>query len=266
MDSISDQLLELQEIDLRIHDIKQRVRSFDPALEEVDQSALLLEKDVETTSGRVQELRLDERRLTLALEEKRARVTRLEERLNQVRNVREESAVTAELGLVRRALESEEQEAITLMDQISRFDERLATQTAAWEAERAEVEPRRKEILAERDEAGKELDDLSKVRNEKADSLEPRYRRVYDNLIRGGRKAVGSMTEDGACGICFSVIPLQVQHEVRAGGSMVLCESCGVIITAPREEPEVEESEESTEAVEAAEDIAAEDEAGSEEE
>ncbi len=41
------------------------------------------------------------------------------------------------------------------------------------------------------------------------------------------------MTEDGACGSCYSLIPLQVQHEVRNVSRLVLCESCGVIVTAP---------------------------------
>ncbi len=47
------------------------------------------------TASRLQEMKLDERRLELAVDEKRARVQRLEDRLNQVRNVREEAAVQA---------------------------------------------------------------------------------------------------------------------------------------------------------------------------
>jgi len=233
MESISDQLLELQTLDFQIREIRTLVDAFDPALEAVDKAALSLGKDVETTAGRLQVLRLNERRIELAVTEKQARVERLDERLTQVRNVREEAAVQAELGLVKRALESEEQETLTLLDQIGRLDERLGEQTTAWEAEKAEVDPRRNEILGEQSEAGKDRKSLEKRRSTLADKLDPRYRRVYDNLIRGNRGAVAPMTEDGACGSCYSVIPLQIQFEVRGGDSMVLCEGCGVIVTKP---------------------------------
>jgi predicted nucleic acid-binding Zn-ribbon protein len=52
--------------------------------------------------------------------------------------------------------------------------------------------------------------------------------------------AIASLTPDGACGHCFSLVPLQVQNEIREGRSMVTCEACGVILT-PAPEPEGEE-------------------------
>ena len=195
---------------------------------------LRLEAEHDTTAKRLQEMKLDERRLELAVEEKRARVQRLEERLNQVRNVREEAAVQAELGLVRRALESEEQEVVSLLDQVGRFEDRLEEQRRSMEAEKAAVEPRKRELFSAREAAESELGTLRAERETFATGIDDRYRRVYDNLIKGGRRvAVAPMTEDGACGACFSVIPLQVQHEIRGVARLVLCESCGVIVTAP---------------------------------
>lgn len=233
-DPISIQLLNLQQVDQKILKTRDLIRGFDPLLAEVDEPALRLESDFETTSSRLQEMRLDERRLEVAVEEKQARVQRLEERLTQVRNVREESAVQAELGLVRRSLESEEQEMVSLLDQLSRFEERLADQKAAMEEEKAAVEPRKMELEADRSAASADLETLESERNGLAEQIDERYRRVYDNLITGGRRvAVAPMTEDGACGACFSIIPLQVQNEIRSVAPLVLCESCGVIVTAP---------------------------------
>ncbi|MYE16833.1 MAG: hypothetical protein F4Y07_10185, partial [Gemmatimonadetes bacterium] len=79
---ISSRLLELQTIDDRIREVRDGVASFDPMLEEVDEPARQLEQEVEVTSNRVRELHLEERRLRLAVDEKRQRVHRLEERLN----------------------------------------------------------------------------------------------------------------------------------------------------------------------------------------
>jgi len=232
--AVSSRLLELQTMDARIRETRDRIEAYGPLLEEVEAPALELAEEAGVTEGRVRDLRLEERRLRLAAEDKTVRVQRLEERLKLVRTVREEAAVQAELGLMRRALDQEEQEVVNLLDQISRFEERLAGQRAAMEQARAAVDPRRDELLAERELARSEAATLERSRKAIAAAIDPRYLRVYDHLARGGRRsAVASMTEDGACGSCFSVIPLQLQNEIRTRAPLVRCEACGLIVTSP---------------------------------
>ena len=231
---VSSRLLELQTMDGRIRETRDRVDSFGPLLEEVEAPSLQLAEEAAVTEGRVRDLQLEERRLRLAAEEKAVRVQRLDERLKLVRTVREEAAVQAELGLVRRALDQEEQEVVNLLDQIARFEERLGEQRAAMEQARAAVDPRRDELLAERELARSEVTTLESSREDIAAAIDPRYRRVYEHLARGGRRhAVAPMTEDGACGSCFSVIPLQLQNEIRTRAPLVRCETCGLIVTSP---------------------------------
>jgi len=238
---ISSRLLELQTLDQNIRRTRDRIESFGPLLEEVEEPSVRLAGEAEVTATKVRELELEERRLRLAAEEKRVRVHRLEDRLNLVRTVQQEAAVQAELGLVRRALDQEEQEVVNLLDQIAKFEERLERLEAAMEEARAAVEPRRNEILAEQEAAEAQVASMQLQRDSFADGIDPRYRRVYDNLIRGGRRvAVAPMTADGACGSCFSVIPLQVQNEIRARAPLVLCEGCGVIVTGPAVDAEAE--------------------------
>ena len=70
--------------------------------------------------------------------------------------------------------------------------------------------------------------------------MNPRQFQLYQSIRgRTGRTAVAELTADGACGYCFSVMPLQIQNEVRHGADLVRCEACGVILTAPEgEDPE----------------------------
>ncbi|MDE2980188.1 MAG: hypothetical protein OXU74_03240 [Gemmatimonadota bacterium] len=238
---ISSRLLELQTLDQNIRRTRDRIDAFGPLLEEVEEPSVRLAGEAEVTATKVRELELEERRLRLAAEEKRVRVHRLEDRLNLVRTVQQEAAVQAELGLVRRALDQEEQEVVNLLDQIARFQERLEDLHAAMDEARAAVEPRRNEILAEQEAAEAQVASMQQQRDSFAEGIDSRYRRVYDNLIRGGRRvAVAPMTADGACGSCFSVIPLQVQNEIRARAPLVLCEGCGVIVTGPAVDAEAE--------------------------
>ncbi len=231
---ISSRLLELQSIDDRIREVRERIRSFEPMLDAADEPARSLEQDVEITSNRVRELHLEERRSRLAADEKRQRLRRLEDRLNLVRTIREEAAVQAELGLVRRALDQEEFDVVSLLDQIAKFEERLATQREALEEARSAVEPKRNEILVQQEAAHAKLASMELERELFASGIGSRYLSVYDKLAkRGRRSAVTRMTGNGACGACFSVIPLQLQNEIRTTAPLIRCEACGAIVTAP---------------------------------
>jgi uncharacterized protein len=229
-------LRELQHLDLRVQEAQKRILEFDPLLAEVEEPALVLTGEVTTNRNRLQEMTLEERRLELSIEEKRARVKKLDERLTGVRNLREEAAVSAELDMVRRALQNDEQEVYTLIDQVRKLDARMAELEGALKEAQAQVEPRMKALLEERETARGSLEALEAQRDAFVKSMDAREVRLYESIRAGGRRmAVAELTEDGACGHCFGVVPLQLQNEVRHGRGLIRCEVCGVILAAPAE-------------------------------
>ena len=159
-------LKELQRLDREIREAEGRAEAFAPELEAVENVALQMETEAGATRARLQEMKLDERRHELSADEKRARSKVLQERLSAVRNVREEAAVTAELDMVRRTLEGEEQDAITLLDQIRKMEGKLAEQEAKHAAALAEVEPRRQELIGQRDAVIGEIAEMKRKRDE----------------------------------------------------------------------------------------------------
>ena len=227
-------LRELQALDLEISRKRDEAKAYEPRILEVEEPALELEQLVEKTRSRIKEMRMDERRLELSTKEKRSREEKLKERLTQVRNVREEAAVNAELDMVQRALDAEETEALGLLDQIRRMELDLEEQVDLLEQAQEEVGPRREALVEERNALLAEVEAMETERAEAAKEVDPEELRVYD-AIRGnrGRAALAALTEDGACGNCFSMIPLQLQQEISSGESLYRCEGCGVILSAP---------------------------------
>jgi predicted nucleic acid-binding Zn-ribbon protein len=233
MDETSGTLKELQDLDMDLEKIRARIGEFEPLLAEVEEPALALDQEVTTLQGRLQEMKVDERRLERTADDRRARLKMLRDRLKSVRNLREEAAVQAEMDLLQRALEGEEQEALTLLDQIRKLEDRLREQETALDAARAEVEPRRNALLEEEKQAREELARLETMRASYAARVPGRDLRSYERIRGGGRSvAVATLTEDGACGHCFGMIPLQVQNEIRSGRTLVPCEFCGVLLSA----------------------------------
>lgn len=230
-------LFDLQRIDAQIQETKERITAFEPQLDEVDEPFQAVEAESGSLRKRFQELKLDERRLTTSSEERRTRLERLQERLNAVRNLREEAAVHAETDLVRRALEADEQEAFGVMDLVQKAEERLSELETELQTTRAEIEPSRQELLSAQAAEQKALADLKAAREACAGRVEPKYLDLYNRIKAGGRDvAVAPMTQDGACGVCFNVIPLQLQNEVRHGEILMRCEACGVILARPSDE------------------------------
>lgn len=241
-------LRELQALDLEIANARDAAQAYEPRILEVEEPANEMEQLVERTRGRIKEMRVDERRLELSTSEKRTREEKLKDRLNQVRNVREEAAVNAELEMVQRALEAEETEALGLLEQIRRMELDLEEQVDVLEQATEEVGPRREALVKERDALLAKVEEMQGIRSSLAAEVDPEELRVYD-AIRGnrGRAALAALTEDGACGNCFSMIPLQLQQEIIRGESLFRCEGCGVILSAPipeEEKPAAEEPDE----------------------
>jgi predicted nucleic acid-binding Zn-ribbon protein len=231
-------LKELQRLDTRILETREQIQAFDPRFEEAEEPVLVLESELGTLRKRAQEMKLEERRLELSIEEKRERLKKLEERLGNVRNLREEAAVSAELEMVKRALQNDEQEAYTLLDQIRKSDDRIEELESAFQEARDLVEPRKEALLAERAAVKQELESLQEKREQFTGDIDDDELRTYDAIRgRSGRTAVAELTEDGACGNCFGMVPLQIQNEIRHGGSLIRCEACGVILAAPDPEP-----------------------------
>lgn len=233
----TERLYRLQDIDLEIREVQSRIQESAKEIENLRLPAKKLEEKTAKTAERLAGLEVEDRRLERAIADKHRRIAKLEKRLNGVQNVREESAVRSELGTARRAVDQEELDQLSLGDQISRLEGRLGEERTALKDAIAAIEPNRKAIEDSTANDRSRLTELTERREKEAETIDRRHLQIYDNLIRSGRKAVVRMTADGACGDCFSMIPLQVQNEIqnetREDAPPVLCEACGVIIAAP---------------------------------
>jgi hypothetical protein len=233
MNDVHQVLLKLQELDREIHTARGKVEEFDPKLEELEAPLEALQAAVASARKDLDATSTELRRLERAAEEKRARQKKYEEHLERARNAREEAAARAELDLVRRAVETDEREALERMETVTRLELRLDELDRKLEEARLEADPARDDLVRSRDEASGELASLEARRQAETADMDRRARQLYEQ-VRGGRTrtVVTSLTTDGACGHCYSMIPIQQQTEIRRAGELVRCEACGVILYA----------------------------------
>jgi uncharacterized protein len=231
MQELHAALVALQQMDDEIARTQARVEEFAPQLEELEAPVAAATRELEHTRAKLEELRSEGRRLEGNAEQKRARLRSYEERLARSRTSREESAVRAEIDLVRKALEADLSDIRQFSEQATRTDLKADDLQRQVQRVQAEIEARHGELVAARSAVEAELAALRDRRENHALRLDPQSRRLYER-IRGGRSrlTLAPLTDEGACGNCFNVLPIQEQSMVRRGETLHRCEACGVIL------------------------------------
>jgi predicted nucleic acid-binding Zn-ribbon protein len=231
MEETYEALLKLQELDEQMAAARQRVERFAPEIEALEAPESALVAEIEALRSRLTEMKADVRRLERGAEDKTAQLRKYEQRLERVRNPREEAAARVEIDLIRRAVDADEDDALDMMEQVKRTELKLDDLEKKLGKLRSETEPQKAELQRERDAAREQLAILEDQRHNKIIRLKGEAARLYER-IRGGKTRVtlARLTADGACGHCFSLIPMQEQRQIRRREALHRCEACGVIL------------------------------------
>lgn len=160
-----------------------------------------------------------------------ALIVKYEEQQNKVRNNREYDAITKEVELQKLEIqilekrikesgfhiEKKSEEVEKLKEQIAGRETDLAAKKEELTTIIAESEEDEKKLIADREKAGK--------------SLEDRLLLSYEKLRKNARNglAVVSVKRE-ACGGCFNTVPAQRQADIRDRKKIIVCEHCGRIL------------------------------------
>lgn len=225
-------------LDLQAKDVA--LKAVDTALGEVlaaegalDERLKRAERDVEESSRAAKDGAAKRDDLMKRVEEHKLQQQKRQQRLDQVRNVKEANAVTAEIDLGRQVLTREEGEWLQLADEQGKLETRrsaaeqvLAEARAAQDGERAEIATRRSGLEAEREMA-------LAARRESASRLDRALRTRYDRLYNS-RSANALVPLNGfSCSACFTAVPISRRAQIRDQLLIEGCEVCGAILYLP---------------------------------
>jgi hypothetical protein len=228
-----EKLLDLQSKDLAL-------KAVDTALAEVLAAETALDDrlkraglEVETTTRLAAEATARRDELMRRVEESKLQQQRRQQRLDQVKNMKEANAVTAEIDLGRQVLAREEGEWLQVAEELGRLDSRqaaaqqvLAEARAAQEAERTVLGARRAELQAERSVA-------FAARSESATRLDRPLRTRYDRLHNSKSSNALVPLTGFSCSVCFTAVPISRRAHIRDRLLLDGCEVCGAILYLP---------------------------------
>lgn len=224
-------LRSLEEIDRRIAGFVAELEALTPELFESERRIAELEVRYEAVSKRSEKAESRLRKTERATKAGRETLKRLQQRAQEVQNLKQHTAVRAETDAARRNLEAAEDDQLQEMQEVEETKAELSVLKAELAEERAAFERLQSDASARR----AELESAILVEKDRRANRELRVDeqalRLYES-VRGGktRHVLAALTPDGVCGHCYTFIPVQRQAEVRSGSRLHLCEGCGIIL------------------------------------
>jgi predicted nucleic acid-binding Zn-ribbon protein len=236
-------LYELQTIHTKIDRIRQ-VRG------ELPMEVADLEDDVAGLETRIQKIKaeLDDVEDEIVtrknlIKDAQANIKKYETQLNEVKNNREYDAISKEIEIQGLDIQVSEKK-------IREYGFEITSKTQIYEKALADLEARRSDLDAKKDELGtitaeteKEENELTAQAEKATGNIEERLLTAYTRLRQNAKNGLAVVTiQRDSCSGCFNQIPPQRQSDIRQRKKIIVCEHCGRILVDEQMALEAEEA------------------------
>ena len=185
-------------------------------------------------SADIENIRAEESKRRIKIEEAKAMIEKYTEDQNNVRNNREYDLLakeiefqTLEVEFCEKKLRQFAAELKSKNEEVERTEALLEERLRDLEDKKAELE----EIVAETKEEEEKLRDRAKLLE---GSIEPRLLQSFKRIRKNTRNGLGVVyVQRAACGGCFNKIPPQRQLDIKMRKKIIVCEYCGRIMIDP---------------------------------
>lgn len=223
-------LLELQEVDNRLDELKEEKGDLPLIVEDLESKLKAKNKELEEVKKKLKETKLRQRELELLIDEYKAKLSKYEDQLYQVKTNKEYDAITQETETVQTKLSESKQEQDQAEEAIIDLDEKTVTLESEIAKLENELEENQVELNAKLNETAEEENLLKHEREIILNKANPDIIRTYER-VRNARDGQGiAKIEGNVCGGCFSFIPPQKIVEVKKMQKIYTCEFCGRIL------------------------------------
>ncbi|UCD23388.1 MAG: hypothetical protein JSW51_10085 [Gemmatimonadota bacterium] len=223
-------LLDLQEKDNAVKAAKDQLEALRPRIEKLDETLAQAEGALDAARKNAEEADGRRGELEGRIESYRLMQERRRQRLEWVRGAKEASAIMAELDLARSVLAKEEAEWIRSADQVQEAEKLVAEAEGVVAQLKEDQAAERAEIAAKTDQIEKEIGEATGIRDEAASGVKPRMLELYRRILQGRAPQALYPLRSGACGHCYTAVPLHRRQQIENGQAVEACEACGVLV------------------------------------
>ena len=205
-------LLDLQAKDEALSEVEARLGSTSREVGALDSAVERARLGLEAARRALAEGERRRDELETKIESYRVLQDRRTQRLEQVRNPKEAPVLMAELDLARAALAKEENEWVRSADAVTQLELKVKDEERNIESLEAAQAPERARIAETRARLEVERETVFREREATAGRIEKPLRMRYDRLRKARSSAVVVPLVGGACGGCFTAVPVSYTH------------------------------------------------------
>jgi predicted nucleic acid-binding Zn-ribbon protein len=227
-------LYQLQLISSEIDRIKTLRGELPLEVQDLEDEVAGLRTRIANYSADIENLKNEESKRKIKIEEAKAMIAKYTDDQNNVRNNREYDLLAKEIEFQSLEVEFCEKklrqfaaDVKNKTEEIDRTEEMLALRLKDLEDKKAELE----EIISETKEEEEKLRERAKVVES---TIETRLLLSYKRIRKNTRNGLGVVyVQRDACGGCFNKIPPQRQLDIKMRKKIIVCEYCGRIMIDP---------------------------------
>ena len=224
-------LYDLQTIHTKIDKIRQVRGELPMEVADLEDDVAGLETRIQKIKAELDDLEDDIVTRKNLIKDAMANTKKYETQLNEVKNNREYDAISKEIEIQGLDVQVSEKK-------IREFGFEIASKTQIYEKALADLEARKADLDAKKDELGtitaetqKEENELTALADKATPDIEERLLIAYSRLRQNAKNGLAVVTiQRDSCSGCFNQIPPQRQSDIRQRKKIIVCEHCGRIL------------------------------------
>jgi len=224
-------LYDLQTIHTKIDKIRQVRGELPMEVADLEDDVAGLETRIQKIKAELDDLEDDIVTRKNLIKDSQANTKKYETQLNEVKNNREYDAISKEIEIQGLDIQVSEKK-------IREFGFEIASKTQIYEKALADLEARKSDLDAKKDELGtitaetqKEENELTALADKAIPGIEERLFIAYSRLRQNAKNGLAVVTiQRDSCSGCFNQIPPQRQSDIRQRKKIIVCEHCGRIL------------------------------------
>ena len=225
-------LVQLQTIDLRIHELIQSQSDLPKSLSELERSIAAAGRAVDNVNNQMDSNAAEKKSFEERVVDAKAALDKSQERLNSIKTNREYDAVHAEIENFKNTIAGADAKMRNLLAESDKVTQSLEAKKEELEKIKADCEPKISDLKAKIASIDSSVAALRKEREGITVGIPKSLLRTYDHILsrRKNAKVLSFVSHDNStCSSCFKVLETQLVNEIRRGTKLLTCQNCGAI-------------------------------------
>lgn len=224
------QLIELQELDLDIQRITDRLSKIPVERDNIEKEFETHAAEFLAVKSKYEQTLVDRSQIESDLASAQEHHDKYKQDLMRVRNEKEYSTALREIDAAKKQIGAYETEILKRMEELEKLENEIKSSEPDIERKRGDVDILLATLNREIEETNEHLAALKKRREVLVSTISSEMLSTYERMARTRRGQALSAVRDGICSACRVKVRPKIFSDVRKGGLLITCESCGRIL------------------------------------